>query len=121
MHFAHVENSRVSYQNRKGLELAMPLVENPQRAGRISPLDPSGLRLTRARKREPVERIAYNVMEFCEAVGISRAFFYKLPTEDRPEMTQRGGRWLISVEVAKAWVRSAPRPVSSTCERTPPG
>jgi hypothetical protein len=91
----------------------MPLDANRQGAGRIRPLDPSDPRLTSARKKQPVERIAYNVVEFCEAVGISRAFFYKLPMQDRPEMRQRGGRWLISVEVAKAWVRPAPRSTSA--------
>jgi excisionase family DNA binding protein len=50
------------------------------------------------------ERLAYNIAEFCQLVGVSRSFFYALADDAKPRMTKRGGRWLIPVDAAREWV-----------------
>jgi excisionase family DNA binding protein len=55
-------------------------------------------------KLPATERLAYNIAEFCDLVGISRSFFYTLADDAKPRMTKRGGRWLIPAEAAREWV-----------------
>jgi hypothetical protein len=43
-----------------------------------------------AKDSAPIQRVAYNVNEFCQAVGISRAHFYNLPVAERPRMVPCG-------------------------------
>jgi excisionase family DNA binding protein len=50
------------------------------------------------------ERLAFNISEFCEAVGISRGFFYALPEHQKPRMVKFGSRYLIPVDAVKAWL-----------------
>ncbi|WP_338688991.1 hypothetical protein V5279_25255 [Bradyrhizobium sp. 26S5] len=50
------------------------------------------------------ERLAYNISEFCEAVGISRGLFYGLPSDQKPKMIKCGSRYLIPVDAVKAWL-----------------
>jgi excisionase family DNA binding protein len=52
------------------------------------------------------ERLAYSISEFCALVGVSRAFFYTLPEDQRPREVRRGGRRLISADAARDWLRS---------------
>jgi predicted DNA-binding transcriptional regulator AlpA len=61
---------------------------------------------SKPRAKPPLtERLAYNIGEFCDFVGISRSYFYTLPEADRPRMTRRGSRWLISADAAREWVQ----------------
>lgn len=48
-------------------------------------------------------REAYSVTEWCALVGISRAFFYKLPEARRPSVVRLGRRTLITRAAADAW------------------
>lgn len=61
----------------------------------------------------PIDRDAFTVAEFCRSIGISRAFFYKLPVEQRPSIIRLGRRVLIAREAASEWRRrmeSTPAP-----------
>lgn len=49
------------------------------------------------------EKAATSIEIFCENHGISRAFYYKLPTDLRPAEIRVGRRVLISREAASAW------------------
>lgn len=53
----------------------------------------------------PIDRDAFTVAEFCRSIGISRAFFYKLPAEQRPKIIRLGRRVLIAREAAAEWRR----------------
>ncbi|MGD9924795.1 MAG: excisionase family DNA-binding protein [Variibacter sp.] len=55
-------------------------------------------------RRAPVERVAFSITEFCQAVGISRTHFYALPAEQRPRMVACGQRWLIPAEAVRDWL-----------------
>jgi excisionase family DNA binding protein len=60
-----------------------------------------------AKTRLPAtERLAYNIAEFCDLVGISRSYFYALADDAKPRMTKRGGRWFIPADAAREWVSS---------------
>ena len=50
-----------------------------------------------------IEREAFSIAEWCAAVGISRAFFYKLPPDQRPAIIKLGRRSLITPESSAAW------------------
>ena len=50
-----------------------------------------------------IDREAFTVAEFCRSIGISRAFFYKLPAEQRPGIIRLGRRVLITREAAANW------------------
>ena len=51
------------------------------------------------------ERDAYSIPEFCRRHGFSRAGYYNLPLELRPNEMRVGGRVLISKEAAADWRR----------------
>jgi excisionase family DNA binding protein len=55
-------------------------------------------------KLPATERLAYNIAEFCDLVGISRSYFYALADDAKPRMTKRGGRWFIPADAAREWV-----------------
>jgi hypothetical protein len=59
---------------------------------------------SQAKAKPSVERLAYNIGEFCDLVGVSRSYFYALPEAERPRMTKRGGRWIIPAAAALEWV-----------------
>ena len=52
-----------------------------------------------------IEREAFTVAEFCQSIGISRAFFYKLLPAQRPQVMRLGRRVLITREAAIGWRR----------------
>jgi excisionase family DNA binding protein len=57
------------------------------------------------RKAPPAERLAVNINEFCQLVGISRSTFYAMPADRRPVMISLGGkRWLISKAAITDWL-----------------
>ena len=51
----------------------------------------------------PLAREAFSIPEWCDSVGISRAFFYKLPPEELPAVIKLGRRSLITRQAADAW------------------
>lgn len=55
----------------------------------------------------PPGRLAYSISEFCQAVGVSRSYFYSLSDEAKPRMVKRGGRWLIPTDAAREWLSTA--------------
>ncbi|WP_441232648.1 transcriptional regulator [Bradyrhizobium sp. 1200_D9_N1_1] len=52
-------------------------------------------------------RLAYSISEFCQAVGVSRSYFYTLSDEAKPRMVKRGGRWFIPTDAAREWLSTA--------------
>jgi hypothetical protein len=48
-------------------------------------------------------REAFSVSEWCGSIGISRAFFYKLPQEQRPTVIRLGRRSLITRQASAEW------------------
>ena len=50
-----------------------------------------------------VPRAAYTIPEFCEAHRFSRATYYNLPPDERPDEARVLGRKLITMEAAAAW------------------
>jgi predicted DNA-binding transcriptional regulator AlpA len=53
------------------------------------------------------ERVTYSVTDFCQAFGISRAFFYKLQAAGRgPRTVKVGRRTFITVEAADRWIKA---------------
>lgn len=57
-------------------------------------------------KTEGVQRLAYNVKEAAEAMGISRRSMYNLINQEGFPTVKVGGRRLISVELLAEWVRA---------------
>jgi hypothetical protein len=55
----------------------------------------------------PSERLAYSISEFCQAVGVSRSYFYSLSQDAKPRMVKRGGRWFIPTDAAREWLSTA--------------
>ena len=52
-------------------------------------------------------KLALSIPEFCRAVGISRRSYYSLQEHDQgPPVVRIGGRVVIPIEGAKAWLRS---------------
>ena len=52
----------------------------------------------------PPPRLAFGVVEFCEAFGISEDFFYKLKKQGKaPRLMKVGARSLISLQAADEW------------------
>jgi len=52
----------------------------------------------------PPPRLAFGVVEFCEAFGISEDFFYKLKKQGKaPRLMKVGARSLISLQAAAEW------------------
>lgn len=59
-------------------------------------------------------REAYDVAGFCEAMGISRPFYYRLAADGRgPRSFKLGRRRLISREAAHEWLREQEREYNS--------
>ena len=57
--------------------------------------------------RPPTPRLALSIPEFCEAHGISEAFYYKLKKQgEGPREMKLGARTLISLEAAAEWRRA---------------
>jgi predicted site-specific integrase-resolvase len=54
-----------------------------------------------SKPRRPVERRGYNVSEWCEAFGRSRATAYKLMNDGRLKYADIGGRRFIPNEAAE--------------------
>ena len=50
-------------------------------------------------------RNAQSILEFCRSHGFSRALYYKLTPEERPDETQVRGRKIITAESAAKWRR----------------
>ncbi|MCK1553147.1 transcriptional regulator [Bradyrhizobium sp. 177] len=55
----------------------------------------------------PPGRLAYSISEFCQAVGVSRSYFYSLSDEAKPRIVKRGGRLFIPVDAAREWLSTA--------------
>jgi hypothetical protein len=54
--------------------------------------------------RAPPPRLGYSIEEFCGAVGISVAFYYKLRREGKtPREMSLGTRRIISADEAQLW------------------
>jgi predicted DNA-binding transcriptional regulator AlpA len=57
--------------------------------------------------RPPTARLALSIPEFCEAHGISEAFYYKLKRQGKgPREMKVGARTLITFESAAEWRRT---------------
>ena len=57
--------------------------------------------------RPPTPRLALSIPEFCEAHGISEAFYYKLKRQgEGPREMKVGARTLITFESAAEWRRA---------------
>jgi predicted DNA-binding transcriptional regulator AlpA len=57
--------------------------------------------------RPPTPRLALSIPEFCEAHGISDAFYYKLKKQGKgPREMKVGARTLITFESAAEWRRT---------------
>ena len=52
---------------------------------------------------ERPDREAFSIPEWCAAVGISRALFYKLPPDELPKVTKLGNRSLITRRANEDW------------------
>jgi predicted DNA-binding transcriptional regulator AlpA len=53
---------------------------------------------------ELTDKLFYSIKEFCSAVGISKASFYRLAAADQaPPITKIGDRSLIRAESAAEW------------------
>lgn len=53
------------------------------------------------------EKLAYSVLEFAKATGLSKTFLYEqIKTGQGPRLTRVGRRTLITVEDAQNWLRS---------------
>jgi predicted DNA-binding transcriptional regulator AlpA len=53
----------------------------------------------------PPPRLAFGILEFCAAVGISEDFFYKLKRQGQaPRLTKVGSRTLITLAAANEWL-----------------
>ena len=56
--------------------------------------------------RPPTPRLALSIPEFCEAHGISQAFFFKLKKQGKgPREMKVGARKLVTLESAAEWRR----------------
>ena len=53
--------------------------------------------------RSAVQRAAMSIQSFCDEHDISKAFYYKLPFDLRPDEIRLGRRVIISREAAAAW------------------
>jgi hypothetical protein len=63
----------------------------------------------------PPPRLALNILEFCEAVGISEDFFYKLKRQGRaPRLMKVGARTLITLAAASEWCAEREREAQPT-------
>jgi hypothetical protein len=69
----------------------------------------------------PPPRLALSILQFCDAHGISEAFYYKLKKQCKgPREMKVGARTLISFESAAEWRRAredprrAPRPPAAS-------
>lgn len=57
--------------------------------------------------RPPTPRLALRIPEFCDAHGISEAFYYKLKKQGQgPREMKVGARTLITLESAAEWRRA---------------
>ena len=63
--------------------------------------------------RAPVERVTYNISEFCTAHGISRFTYYKMKKDGiGPREMRIGDRGFISIESAAKWRKAQERAAS---------
>jgi predicted DNA-binding transcriptional regulator AlpA len=46
------------------------------------------------------------IPEFCRAIGISRALFYKMPATERPPVIRIGSKPLIRAADALEWLKN---------------
>jgi predicted DNA-binding transcriptional regulator AlpA len=54
--------------------------------------------------KSPPPRLAMNIQQFCNSVGISEDFFYKLKRQGKaPRLMKVGARTLVSIEAANQW------------------
>lgn len=58
--------------------------------------------------KQPVQKAALSVAEFCEAAGISKANFYNQVKAGRIQIRKCGSRTLIPVSELSAWLESLP-------------
>ena len=62
---------------------------------------------------EKMEKDAFNIGEFCQRHGLSRAAFYKLGRIGQaPRIMRVGGRVMVSKEAAADWRREREREVA---------
>jgi hypothetical protein len=71
------------------------------KSGSISMVSKSNI--TPAQAPLEIAREAYSIPEWCTSIGISRAFFYKLPTDERPVVVKLGRRSIITRRASEAW------------------
>src|SRR3954452_102826 len=72
-----------------------------------SSMPKSSTHLAAVRPRPPTPRLALSIPEFCDAHGISEAFFYKLKKQGKgPREMKVGTRTLITFESAAEWRRA---------------
>jgi hypothetical protein len=63
----------------------------------------------------PLPRLAFSILEFCDAHGISEGFYYKLKDQSKGPCEMRlGKRTLVTFESAAAWRRE--RELASAAE-----
>ena len=55
-------------------------------------------------KKPPYPCATLSILEFCQFVGISRAYYYELT--DKPVETRFGGKILVSKTAAEDWLRA---------------
>jgi predicted DNA-binding transcriptional regulator AlpA len=66
----------------------------------------SRTKLAAVSPRPPAPRLTLSIPEFCDAHGISEAFFYKLKKRgEGPRAMKVGARTLITFEAAAEWRR----------------
>jgi predicted DNA-binding transcriptional regulator AlpA len=62
----------------------------------------------------PPPRLAFGILEFCTAVGISEDFFYKLKRQGQaPRLLKIGARTMVSVQAANEWLVERERETAS--------
>jgi predicted DNA-binding transcriptional regulator AlpA len=67
----------------------------------------SPIKLAAVLPRPSTPRLALSIPEFCEAHGISEAFYYKLKKQGKgPREMKVGARTLITFESAAEWRRT---------------
>lgn len=66
----------------------------------------------------PPPRLALNIMEFCEAVGISEGMFYKIRKKGRgPREAKIGTRTVITMQAANEWLLTREAAVKAAAEK----